>query len=43
MVILGINDINIISGDPNVIPRPSRLQYMEKKARKTIFMRIAGF
>ena len=39
---LGINCNNIVSGIPNVIPIPSSLRYMVKKACEDSFMRIAG-
>ena len=40
---IGINDNKIISGIPNDITSPSRLWYMVKKPRESIFMRIVGF
>ena len=40
---LGINDNNIISGIPNVIPSPSILRYVVNKVHEAKFMIIAGF
>ena len=40
---IGINDNKILSWIPNDITSPSRLWYMVKKPRESIFMRIVGF
>ena len=40
---IGINYNSIISGIQNLIPSPSNLWYVVKKAREDTFMRIAGF
>ena len=41
--ILGINDNNIISSIPNVIPDPKSLRYVVKKSHLATFMSVAGF